>query len=114
MEYPAVVKIAAIVAKLNSNCKLKIFGDVYYSGLKDKEQEKNLSIIGDYLRVSKWELYLLEIENERGMPIEKLIKLAEKEGLKPRVLERRIKVKELGRPSVITGSFYLGGLVERG
>jgi dihydrofolate synthase/folylpolyglutamate synthase len=103
------------LSKLVKNLiELKIFGDVYYSGLRDKEQEKNLSIIGDYLRVSKGELHLLEIENERGMAIDELVRIAEGKGLKPRIIKGKVRIKEIKKPSVITGSFYLGGLIERG
>ncbi len=94
--------------------ELGISGDVYYSGLKDKEQERNLKVVSEYLKWSCGTLYLLQIENERAESVEKLKEMAVKLGVKNVKIIGRVKVKELKKPSVITGSFYIGGLVERG
>ena len=92
--------------------KLKVLGDVYFSSLKDKEIDKNLKAVSEYLKVSRGNLFLLEIENERGAPIKTLLKQAEKLGMKPKVLKGKIDVRKIERPAIITGSFYLGGLIE--
>ncbi len=93
--------------------RLGISGDVYYSGLKDKEQEKNMKIVSEYLKKSRGTLYLLQIENERAENVGKLREIAVKSGIKNIEIIDRVKVKELKKPSIITGSFYIGGLVER-
>ncbi len=93
--------------------ELGICGDVYYSGLKDKEQERNLKVVSEYLDWSCGTLYLLQIENERAESVERLKEIAVKSGIQNVEFVDRVKVKELKKPSVITGSFYVGGLVER-
>ena len=94
--------------------ELGISGDVYYSGLKDKEQEKNLKVVSEYLKWSCGTLYLLQIGNERAESVERLKEIAVKLGVKKVKVVDRVRVKELKKPSIITGSFYIGGLVERG
>ena len=94
--------------------ELRISGDVYYSGLKDKEQERNLNVVSEYLNWSCGTLYLLQIENERAESVERLKEIAVKSGIQNVEFVDRVKVKELKKPSIITGSFYIGGLVERG
>ena len=94
--------------------ELRISGDVYYSGLKDKEQERNLKVVSEYLKWSCGTLYLLQIGNERAESVERLKKIAVKSGIQNVEIVDRVKVKELKKPSIITGSFYIGGLVERG
>ena len=94
--------------------ELRICGDVYYSGLKDKEQERNLKVVSEYLNWSCGTLYLLQIENERAESVERLKEIAVKSGIQNVEIVDRVKVKGLKKPSIITGSFYIGGLVERG
>ena len=94
--------------------ELGISGNVYYSGLKDKDQEGNLKVISEYLKWSCGTLYLLQIENERAERVKRLREIAIKLGVKNVRIIERVKVKELKKPSIITGSFYIGGLVERG
>ena len=94
--------------------ELRISGDVYYSGLKDKEQERNLKVVSEYLNWSCGTLYLLQIENERAESVERLKEIAVKSGIQNVEFVDRVKVKELKKPSIITGSFYIGGLVEKG
>ncbi len=94
--------------------ELGISGDVYYSGLKDKEQERNLKVVSEYLKWSCGTLYLLQIGNERAESVERLKKIAVKSGIQNVEIVDKVKVKELKNPSIITGSFYIGGLVERG
>jgi len=93
---------------------LGILGDVYFSGLKDKEQERNLKVISEYLKESSGTLYLLQIKNERAESVKKLKEIAAKHGIEKVEIVDRVRVSELKRPSVITGSFYVGGLIERG
>ncbi|MEO2082659.1 MAG: Mur ligase family protein [Desulfurobacteriaceae bacterium] len=92
---------------------LKIKGDVIYSGLKDKEQEENLRAVAEYLNWSSGKLYLTEIENERAASLEELLKISKKLGLKRIETISHIKVPEILRPTIITGSFYIGEKVER-
>jgi len=94
--------------------ELRISGDVYYSGLKDKEQERNLKVVSEYLKWSCGTFYLLQIGNERAESVERLKEIAVKSGIQNVEIVDRVRVKELKKPSIITGSFYIGGLVERG
>ena len=92
---------------------LKISGDIYYSGLKDKEQWKNLKVISKHLKKSGGTLYLLQIENKRAERVEKLREIAIKSGIERIKLVDKVRIKNLKKTSIITGSFYVGGLIER-
>lgn len=90
--------------------ELGISASVFYGGLKDKEQEKNLLLVKEYLDWSKGSLFLVEIENERGLKEKDLVNLATGLGLNFELV-KRIDIKEIDFPAVITGSFYLAGKV---
>jgi dihydrofolate synthase/folylpolyglutamate synthase len=92
--------------------KLSLKANVYYGSLRDKNLTENLSIVGDYLKKSGGELYLLGTKGKRGMPADELKKLTDSLGLKAEAVEK-IKLSRLNSPAIITGSFYIGDLIER-
>ena len=95
---------------------LDLLGSVVYSGFKDKEQLENLKEVASYLKRSGGELFLVPLKGPRALSTDELFSLAERAGVPRNKLRKieKIDLKKLRRPTIITGSFYLGGLIERG
>jgi dihydrofolate synthase/folylpolyglutamate synthase len=106
----------ALRALFETALNLGILGDVVYSGFKDKEQLENLKEVASYLERSGGQLFLVPLEGPRALSTDELFSLAERAGVPRNKLRKieKIDLKKLRRPTIITGSFYLGGLIERG
>ena len=105
----------ALRALFETALNLSVLGDVVYSGFKDKEQLENLKEVASYLERSGGQLFLVPLEGPRALSTDELFSLAEKAGIPQDKLKKleKIDLKKLRRPAIITGSFYLGGLIER-
>jgi dihydrofolate synthase/folylpolyglutamate synthase len=93
--------------------ELGIKASVIFGGFKDKELTENLTEIKAYLEWSKGNFYTVSLPPPRGLSAGELLKMAKEFGIEGREVER-IKLNEFREPAVLTGSFYLGGKVERG
>ncbi len=104
----------ALRALFSTLKELNLKASVVFGSFKDKELSLNLKAVKDYLDWSCGELLLVEIPSERGAGVELLLETAEKLKIGKVKSLKRISLRELSFPVVITGSFYLGGLIERG
>ncbi|ADU97491.1 FolC bifunctional protein [Thermovibrio ammonificans HB-1] len=93
--------------------QLGLRGSVVYSGFRDKEQGRNLEAVARYLRWSGGSLYLFQLPFDRAVSVEELVSEARLLGIDRVSVLDSISLKELNFPVVITGSFYLGGFIER-
>ncbi|WP_457680591.1 bifunctional folylpolyglutamate synthase/dihydrofolate synthase [Thermovibrio sp.] len=93
--------------------ELSIKADIIFGAFRDKELSDNLKEVREYLNWSGGELFTVSLPPPRGLSKEELVEIARKLGLSAKPLSR-VKISQFKRPAVLTGSFYLGGLVERG
>jgi dihydrofolate synthase/folylpolyglutamate synthase len=103
----------ALKALFKTLKELEIKASVIFGGFKDKELIGNLREIKAYLEYSGGEFYAVSLPPPRGAPARHLLKRAEEIGLKGKEV-KKIKLSRFKEPTVLTGSFYLGGKVERG
>ncbi len=104
----------ALTSLFNTLKELNLKASVVFGSFKDKELPLNLKAVKDYLDWSSGELLLVEIPSERGAKLEFLLETAREVGIRKVKSLDRITLKSLNFPVVLTGSFYLGGLIERG
>jgi len=103
----------ALRALFSTLKELGIKASVIFGGFKDKELAENLKEVKGYLEWSKGNFYATSLPPPRGLSAGELLRAARGLGVKGREVER-IKLSEFKEPAVLTGSFYLGGKVERG
>ncbi len=104
----------ALASLFNTLKELNLKASVVFGSFKDKELPLNLKAVKDYLDWSSGELFLVEIPSERGAEVELLFKTAREVGIRGVKHLNGINLKKLNFPVVLTGSFYLGGLIEKG
>jgi len=92
--------------------ELGVNASVIFGGFKDKELMENLKEVKAYLESSGGRFYAVSLPPPRGLSAVELLKAAGKLGIKGGELET-VKLNEFREPAVLTGSFYLGGKVER-
>jgi len=93
--------------------ELGIKASVIFGGFKDKELTENLREVKAYLEWSKGNFYAVSLPPPRGLSGEELLKAAKGLGMEGKEV-KKIRLNEFKGPAVLTGSFYLGGKVERG
>jgi len=103
----------ALRALFSTLKELGIRASVIFGGFKDKELMENLKEVEVYLEWSKGSFYAVSLPPPRGLSGGELLKAAGELGIEGREV-KRIKLNEFKEPAVLTGSFYLGGKVERG
>ena len=103
----------ALRAFFNTLKNLEIRASVIFGGFKDKELTENLREVKAYLEWSKGNFYAASLSPPRGLSGEELLKVAQKMGIKGREV-KKVSLYKFKEPAVLTGSFYLGGKVERG
>ena len=92
--------------------ELGVNTSVIFGGFKDKELMENLKEVKAYLERSGGRFYAVSLPPPRGLSAVELLRAAGKLGIKGKEL-KTIKLSEFREPAVLTGSFYLGGKVER-
>ena len=93
--------------------ELNIKASVIFGAFKDKEVGDALREVKAYLDFSGGRFYATSLPPPRGLSALELLKRAKELGIEGRAVEK-IKLKDFKEPVVLTGSFYLGGRVERG
>ncbi|MEO2065199.1 MAG: cyanophycin synthetase [Desulfurobacteriaceae bacterium] len=102
----------ALRALFNTLKELGIKASVIFGAFKDKELEDNLKEVKSYLDYSGGDFFSVSLPPPRGLSAQELLEEAKALGLKGRVL-KEVRVSDFKEPVVLTGSFYVGGLVER-
>ena len=103
----------ALKALFTTLRSLGVRASVILGGFKDKELRENLNEVRAYLDWSGGSFYAVSLPPPRGLSAGELLKTARQLGIDGREVER-IVLNEFKEPAVLTGSFYLGGKVERG